>query len=209
MSANPLPDLPYNTVLLFGPPGSGKGLWGKILGMMPGFHHLSTGEMFRQLDTESEAGIKVMASMRKGELVPDDMVFELWQQHMQKAILVGTFRPARHILILDGLPRTPRQAEMLKSVVVVKVIFLLDCDDRQILFDRLRKRAVLEHRADDANDRTIRHRFKVYDNETRKTLAHYPETLIERIDVAAPPVRILNSLCTALDKRLSDTQSVN
>ena len=192
----------YNTVLLFGAPGSGKGTWGKILGMIPGFYHLSTGEMFRLLDTESELGMKVMESMRKGELVADDIVFDLWQRHMNNAMLMGTFRPQKDTLILDGFPRTPRQVEMLQPIAVVKAIVLLDCADKELLITRLHKRAVLEHRADDANERTIRHRFEIYEREIQKNLAHYPDRIIERIDVSAPPIHILASLSAALDSHL-------
>lgn len=192
-----------STVLLFGAPGSGKGTWGKILGMLPGFYHLSTGEMFRLLDTESALGMKVMESMRKGELVADDIVFDLWQKHISNAMLMGAFRPQKDTLILDGFPRTPRQAEMLKPAAIVKAIILLDCADKEVLIARLHKRAVLELRADDANERTIRHRFKIYEREIQNNLAQYPETLIERIDVSAPPIHILACLSAALDKHLS------
>lgn len=192
----------YSTVLLFGAPGSGKGTWGKILGIIPGFYHLSTGEMFRMLDTESELGMKVMEHMRKGELVEDNIVFDLWQRHMSNAIFTGRFRPQKDTLVLDGFPRTVRQAEMLKSTTLVKAIILLDCADRELLIARLHKRAVLEHRADDANERTIRHRFEIYDREIKNNMAQYPQALIERIDVSAPPIHILASLSAALEGHL-------
>jgi len=192
-----------NTILLFGPPGSGKGTWGKILGMIPGFYHLSTGEMFRMLDTESDLGMKVMEIMRQGELVPDAIAFDLLQQHMQKAVLLGSFRPQKDILILDGFPRTSQQAEMLKLIAVVKVILLLGCADREILIARLRKRAVLELRADDANEATIRHRFAIFESEIQDALAHFPESLIEKVEVSSPPMHILASISAIVEKRLS------
>lgn len=197
-----MPNSIYNTVLLLGAPGSGKGTWGKILGMMPGFYHLSTGDIFRALDPESETDIKVLKIIQKGELVPDEVTFDLWKQHMSKAILLGTFRPEKDILILDGLPRTPRQAEMLKPVAEVKAILLLDCEDRELLVERLRKRALLEHRADDANEQTIRHRFEIYDEEIEHILAHFPPPVIAKIDVSVPPVHILASMSATLAQRL-------
>jgi adenylate kinase len=126
MTSNPsFPSL-YKVTLLFGPPGSGKGTWGKILGMMPGFHHFSTGEMFRMLNVESDLGERIMETIRRGELVPDEITFDLWQQHLTNAVLIGQFHPPKDILVLDGFPRTPRQAEMLESVALVKVIFQFD-----------------------------------------------------------------------------------
>jgi adenylate kinase len=192
----------YNTVLLFGAPGSGKGTWGKILGMVPGFYHLSTGEMFRMLDTESELGMKVMEHIRKGELVEDNIAFDLWQRHMSNAIFTGRFRPHKDTLVLDGFPRTPRQAEMLKSTAQVKAIILLDCADRELLIARLHKRAVLELRADDANEQIIRHRFDIYDRQIQNNIAQFPHNLVEKIDVSAPPINILASVGAALDKHL-------
>jgi adenylate kinase len=202
MNSTQIDNITYNTVLLLGAPGSGKGMWGKILGMMPGFYHLSTGEMFRTLDTESEIGIKVMEIIRKGELVPDEIAFDLWKQHMTKAVLLGSFKPQKDLLILDGFPRTPRQAEMLKSTAQAKAILLLDCGNREILIERLRRRAILEQRADDANEQTIRHRFEVYDRESEQILAHFSPTLVEKIDVSAPPVHILAAISTTLSNRL-------
>jgi adenylate kinase len=193
----------YHVVLVFGPPGSGKGTWGKILGMMPGFYHFSTGEMFRMLNVESDLGVRIMETIREGELVPDEITFDLWQQHLTNAVLIGQFHPPKDILVLDGFPRTPRQAEMLKSVAVVKVILQLDCQDREILVARLRKRAVLEGRHDDASEAVIRRRFEVYEREIESTLTHFPPDLIEYVDVSVPPVRILSAMSNVLARRLS------
>ena len=193
----------YNVILLFGPPGSGKGTWGKILALIPGFYHFSTGEMFRMLDVESEIGQRIMDTMRRGELVPDEITFNLWQQHLTNAQLVGRFHPSKDILVLDGFPRTPKQADMLKSVAEVKMILKLDCPNRDILVQRLHKRAILEARLDDASETVIRRRFELYDTEIEKTLAHLPKNLIELIDVAVAPVRILSAIGEALARRLA------
>jgi len=193
----------YNVILLFGPPGSGKGTWGKILDLIPGFYHFSTGEMFRMIDVDSEIGRRIMETMRRGELAPDEITFDLWQRHLNNATLIGRFHPAKDILVLDGFPRTPQQAEMLKSVAEVKLILKLDCPDREILVERLHKRAVLEARLDDAGEAVIRRRFAVYDAEIEKTLRHFPDDLIESIDVAAAPARILSAIGEALARRLA------
>ena len=194
---------PYNTILLFGPPGSGKGTWGKILGMIPGFYHFSTGDMFRMLDVDSDIGMKVAGIMRKGELVPDQTAFDLWQEHMKNAAIIGSFRPQKDILILDGFPRTPHQAEMLKAVACVKLILQLDCPDREILVMRLNRRALLEGRMDDANEEVIRRRFQVYEQQSASTLASFPRDLDEFIDVSASPVNILAALSQVLKKCLA------
>ncbi len=193
----------YNTILLFGPPGSGKGTWGKILGMMPGFYHLSTGDMFRMLDVEGEIGEKVVQIMSRGELVPDQMAFDLFLEHMKNATIIGSFRPQKDILVLDGFPRTPPQAEMLGAVAVVKLVMQLDCPDRELLVKRLNRRAVLEGRADDASGEVIRRRFAVYEQQILATLAHVPRDLIEFVDVSASPVNIFAAIGQVLQKRLA------
>lgn len=193
----------YNVVLLFGPPGSGKGTWGKILGMMPGFYHVSTGDMFRSLNVESPLGQKVIAIIRNGELVPDEITFNMLQEHVKNTALVGKFRPQKDVLVLDGFPRTLPQAEMLQQIAAVRVILQLDCADREILIARLHRRAILEGRADDANEEVIRHRFEIYARQIQQTLTFYPETLMMKIEASAPPIQIFAALGTALTKSLS------
>jgi len=192
----------YNVILLFGPPGSGKGTWGKILHQIPGFYHFSTGEMLRLLDVESDLGHRIIETMRRGELVSDEITFDLWQKHLHNAIVIGRFHPPKDTLVLDGFPRTTRQAEMLNRVAEVKLILKLDCANRDILVERLHRRAILEARLDDANQSVIRHRFTVYDTDTEATLRNFSNELIETIDVGAPPVQILSAIGAALARRL-------
>lgn len=193
----------FQVVLLFGPPGSGKGTWGKILNQIPGFYHFSTGEMFRLLDMDSDLGRRIMETMRRGELVPDEITFDLWHKHLHNATVIGRFHPPKDILVLDGFPRTPRQAEMLNRVADVKLILKLDCANRDILAERMHRRAILEARLDDANPAVIRHRLSVYDNETESTLRNFSDDLIEAIDVGVPPVQILSAIGAALARRLA------
>ena len=72
-----MPDKKYQTILLFGAPGAGKGTQGSILAQVPGFHHISTGDMFRTLDIHSELGKIFFEHSSKGELVPDEVTIAL------------------------------------------------------------------------------------------------------------------------------------
>ncbi|MBZ0172936.1 MAG: nucleoside monophosphate kinase, partial [Phycisphaerales bacterium] len=83
-----MPD-PYQTVLLFGAPGVGKGTQGKILAQIPGFYHISTGDMFRTLDLHSEIGQEIMSYMSKGELVPDELTVKLWRENAHARAVLG------------------------------------------------------------------------------------------------------------------------
>ena len=71
----------YQTVLLFGAPGAGKGTQGKILGLVPGFFHLACGDVFRSLDVNSELGKEFLEYSSRGELVPDSLTIEMWRQN--------------------------------------------------------------------------------------------------------------------------------
>ena len=195
----------YRTILLFGPPGSGKGTWGSILGQMPGFVHVSSGEMFRSLAPSSEMGQLALSSIRKGELVPDEHAVNLWREYMLRMVSASSYAPDHEYLVLDGLPRTRHQSEMVTEDLEVLLILALDCPDRQILVDRLYGRALVEHRMDDASEETIHKRFRVYDSQTEDALSHYSADLIQKIDVAQSPHKILYDLCSVLVNRLEDS----
>ena len=192
----------YRTVLIFGPPGAGKGTWGAILGQIPGFFHFASGDMFRSLSPDSELGKLTLDSIRKGELVPDQQALSLWRSQMQNLVTVGTFIPENHTLVLDGVPRTPAQARAVEDDLDIRLILFLDCPDRDLLVKRLYGRALIEHRVDDANEQIIRRRFQVYDEQTNATLEHYQKEMIQMIDVSQPPHKILLDICQLLTDRL-------
>lgn len=188
----------YETVLLFGPPGAGKGTWGSVLKQIPDLFHFSSGDMLRSLDLNSQPGEMALASIRKGELVPDEFVVSLWRDHMQRFVEFGTFKPDQHTLVLDGLPRTLAQAQMADARLNVKLIILLDCPDREVLIKRLFGRALVAYRVDDASEEIIRKRFEVYDRQTVEVLRHYPDSIVQQIDVSHPPSKILRNIGQAL-----------
>lgn len=194
--------LKYQTILLFGPPGSGKGTWGGIMGEVPGFMHLASGDMFRSLAPDSQMGKMALKCIRRGELVPDEHALSLWREQMRNLVTVGTFNIAQHMLVLDGIPRTPAQAGMVSSDLDVRLILFLDCPDRDVLVQRLYGRALVEHRVDDASEDIIRRRFRVYDEQTNATLQHYSASLVERINVSQSPHKILLDICQAIYNHL-------
>src|SRR5688572_21597402 len=96
----------YRAVLLFGAPGVGKGTQGKLLGQIPGIRHLATGDMFRSMDKKSPLAREVLGFMSRGELVPDELTVQLWQQHVKDLIQSGKYSPTSDLLVLDGIPRS-------------------------------------------------------------------------------------------------------
>ena len=180
----------YRTILLFGAPGSGKGTQGKILGTIPGFFHTACGDIFRSLDLQSEIGRIAWEYSSRGELVPDEFTVKLWKQYIQGLELINQYHPETQFLVLDGIPRNLKQAQLLDDTIDVQKIIHLRADMNKMV-ERLRRRALKENRLDDANDKVIQHRLEVYDRETRPVLDFYPQEKHVKIDASMSQIRVL------------------
>jgi adenylate kinase len=184
----------YKSILLFGAPGSGKGTQGKIIGTIPGFYHSATGDIFRSLDLQSEMGRIFWEYAGKGKLVPDEITIRLWKQYIQGLEMINQFHPHNEILVLDGIPRNLKQAQLLdETIEVVKVIHLV-CTDLSKMIERLRRRALRENRFDDASDEVIRRRLEVYERDTRPVLGYYPPDRVVRVEATMSQIRVLSNL---------------
>lgn len=188
----------YQTILLFGAPGSGKGTQGKILGQIPGFYHLSCGDVFRTLDTNSELGKTFVEYSSRGELVPDDITVKMWQQNMHARTVLSVYKPRADLLVLDGIPRNINQARLLEKYINVLQVVHLVCPDKEEMIKRLRRRALKENRADDAREEVIRRRWDVYEAETAPVLDYYPKEIIRTVDAIGSPARVLQHILEAV-----------
>ncbi len=188
----------FRSLLMFGPPGSGKGTQGETLGHLPGFFHCSSGDVFRNLDKESELGKLFLSYSTKGLLVPDDVTIRIWEDHMARQIDTGAYDPDGDILILDGLPRTVKQAEILDAKIELVKVLALVAPDEAALIDRLKKRALVSGRPDDADESVIANRLKVYHDETRPLLDHYPQDKVAEIDAMGTPAEVLKRVAEAV-----------
>jgi len=181
----------YKTYLIFGPPGSGKGTQGVTLGSLPQFFHCACGDVFRSLDTRTELGQSFLYFSGKGELVPDEITIKLWQVRIADCVKAHQFRPEVDALVLDGIPRNVRQAEIMEEMIDVRKVFHLSCPDRKALVKRLQRRALKDNRLDDADEEVIRERLAVYDTLSKPLLNFYGEKLIRTIDATQTPVKVL------------------
>ncbi len=188
----------YRSVLIFGAPGVGKGTQGKLLGAVPGFFHLSTGDIFRSLDRRTEAGRVFLEYSARGELVPDEFTLDLWRNHMKQLIAAGGYDPQRQLLVLDGIPRSAAQAQQMAGDVEVLQILHLVAGDEQILLERMQRRARRENRHDDADPAVIRNRWSVYNRETLPVLEHYGEECCVEIDAIGSAGRVLLDILKAV-----------
>ena len=186
------------TILLFGSPGAGKGTQGTILGSIPTYLHVSSGDLFRNLRVQNPIGQTFLNYASKGQLVPDEPTIKLWHDDIENRIRNGIFNPETDTLLLDGIPRNAAQAQLLDDKLNVVGVLNLFCKDLDIMVERLQVRALRENRLDDANLDTIRNRLEVYEAETRPVLEHYGDDLVHTIDSTQTPVRVLRDVLAVL-----------
>lgn len=165
-------------IIIFGPPGAGKGTQAKLIGEEYNIPHLSTGEIFRNaIKNETDLGKKVQSILDAGELVPDVTVVALVEEELKKGKYSNGY-------ILDGFPRTVSQAEAYDDFLAeqdnILDAFLLLKVPQEELIDRILSRR--EGRTDDTEEK-VKTRLEVYYNETRPVKKHYDKQgLVEEID---------------------------
>ncbi|HEY5259038.1 MAG TPA: nucleoside monophosphate kinase [Rhabdochlamydiaceae bacterium] len=195
---------PFRSILLFGPPGSGKGTLGKFLSLAGGHIHLSSGDIFRGLSPDSPGGKLHQAYSDKGRLVPDEITVEIWHNYVDGLIDTNQYAPRHQLLLLDGIPRTVKQAELLDPYLNVVQVIVLKVDDVDALIGRMKRRAAIEKRVDDNDPEVFRTRMQVYQQETLKLLSHYPSSLISTFNANQRPLEVLrdvlDKLCPLLIK---------
>ncbi len=196
-------DEKFQAVLIFGPPGSGKGTQGKFLSSAGNHFHLSSGDVFRGLSPESPAGELYHSYAGKGKLLPDDVTIEIWHHYVMGLIATNQYFPKDQLLLLDGIPRTVNQAEILERYVVIKKVILLEAKDPNILAQRLKRRALIEKRHDDRDEGILKKRMEIYEQETFPVLEHYSEELIARFNAEQRPLEVLRDILISLCDLLS------
>ena len=160
-------------LILFGPPGSGKGTQAKKLADIYRLLHISTGDLFRyELGNKTELGLKAMEYMNKGELVPDEITIEMLRNKVKANQDVDGY-------IFDGFPRTIPQAESLDVLMEdleqnITALIALSVSDDEIV-RRILDRGKTSGRADDNNETIIRNRIDVYQNETAPIYDYYAD----------------------------------
>lgn len=199
----PTYDEPFRSILIFGPPGAGKGTLGKFLSTAGNHFHLSSGDIFRGLDPETPIGKLYHTYASKGHLVPDEVTIEIWRQYVSGLISTNRYFPKKQFLLLDGVPRTRRQAEIFDKYIKVAHIIVLEMPNMEGLIARMKKRALIEKRADDSNESVLRTRMQVYETDTKNLLAHYPEASISRFNADQRPLEVLRDVLVSLSDVLS------
>jgi len=181
-------------VLLFGPPGAGKGTVGATLCAAGNHYHLSSGDIFRGLPPESPNGKVFFEYAKNGKLVPDEVTLEIWWRYTQGLIDTNQYDPAKQLLVLDGLPRTAAQAKLIEKYVDVVHIINLEIKDEEVLFDRIGGRAKTSGRADDGDRAIIANRLQEYHDKTSAVLGCYSEDIISSVNAEKTQVEVLRDV---------------
>ena len=161
-------------LLFLGAPGAGKGTQAELLSKTNSYLHLSTGELLRrEIDINTNLGIKVKDIINKGELVNDELVLEIVKKNLDKE---------NKGWILDGYPRNLSQANSLNEVLIkinqpLEMVFYLDIPE-EVLIERL----LLRGRKDD-NEETIKTRLNIYKKTTKPLIEYFRDlSLLEYIN---------------------------
>jgi adenylate kinase len=160
-------------LVLFGPPGAGKGTQSSRLVEKYNLVHLSTGDIFRaNIGGGTELGKLAKSFIDKGQLVPDEVTINMLKSEVEK-------HPNAAGFVFDGFPRTTPQAEALDQFLnslhsEIKGMIALDVPEEE-LKGRLKKRAIDSGRTDDADPKIIENRINVYKNETAPVKGYYEQ----------------------------------
>jgi adenylate kinase len=186
-------------IVLFGPPGAGKGTQASILKDKYNLVHLSTGDMFRyNIKNKTELGKLAQSFTDKGQLVPDEVTIKMLNAEVDRHLPCNGF-------IFDGFPRTVAQAESLDKLVEEKeteihAMIALEVDD-EVLVERLLERGKTSGRPDDANQEVIRNRIKVYYDETAILKSYYQQSdKYYGVDGVGSIEEITARICDVIDK---------
>ncbi len=187
-------------IILFGPPGSGKGTQSQKLIDKYDLKHLSTGDLLRsEIAGQTPLGIEAKNFMDKGQLVPDAVVIGMISTALETNPNVAGF-------LFDGFPRTAAQAEALDKLLQLKktsiaVMLALDVSEDELV-KRLLNRGQSSGRSDDTDEIIIRNRIEEYESKTKAVADYYAEfNKVVHLKGEGTISEIFDSLCAEIDKR--------
>lgn len=187
-------------LILFGPPGSGKGTQSEKLIAKYGFKHLSTGDLLRsEIANQTQLGLEAKSFMDKGQLVPDAVVIGMVNAAITANKGVNGF-------LFDGFPRTKAQAVALDQLLAshgtsINLVLALDVPEDELIA-RMINRAKTSGRTDDADESVQKKRISVYKNETLAVAEHYASfDKVQTLNGLGDIESIFASITTAIDSR--------
>ena len=189
-------------IILFGPPGSGKGTQSEKLIAKYGFKHISTGDLLRsEIAGKTELGLKAKAFMDEGKLVPDEVMIGIVDNVIRN-------NPDVYGFLFDGFPRTHAQAEALDALLRqheenINLMLALDVPEEELVA-RMTNRAKTSGRTDDADSEVQKRRRGVYKNETLAVASYYDQFgKVTTVNGLGSVDDIFSALSTEIDNHYS------
>lgn len=189
-------------IILFGPPGSGKGTQSEKLIAAYGLKHLSTGDLLRsEIARQTPLGLEAKSIMDRGQLVPDEVVVGMISSALEA-------NPQARGFLFDGFPRTVAQSEALDKLLNLKntsigVVLALQVTEEELV-QRLLNRGLTSGRSDDTNESVIRARIQEYQDKTSVVADYYSQfDKVVNIKGEGSVEEIFAALCSEIDKRMS------
>lgn len=189
-------------LILFGPPGSGKGTQSEKLTAKYNLKHLSTGDLLRiEIKSQTPLGNEAKKFIDKGHLVPDEVVIGMISSALDN-------NPKCDGFLFDGFPRTSEQAEALDKLLELKkapiaAMLALEVSEEELV-KRLLKRGETSGRSDDNNDMVIRERIEQYNRKTAPVADHYKKAgKVVMVKGEGSVDEIFSALCKEIDSRLN------
>jgi adenylate kinase len=186
-------------VVLFGPPGAGKGTQSETLIQKYGFVHISTGDLFRwHAKNETAMGKRVKEIMNNGLLVPDEITISMLKEELDK-------NPGAKGFLFDGFPRTVAQAEALDKFMkdnnsAIHFVIALDVTEKEVR-ERIAKRRETEHRVDDEEEKLTK-RITEYFTKTIHVLPFYEKQgRLNTVQGIGDREEIFKSITAIIDKK--------
>jgi len=187
-------------IILFGPPGSGKGTQSEKLIAKYNLKHLSTGDILRsEIAASTPLGLEAKKIMDLGQLVPDEVVIGMISSALEANPQVNGF-------LFDGFPRTTAQAEALDKLLKLKgteigAVLALEVSEEELV-KRLLNRGLTSGRSDDTNETIIRNRITEYKNKTSIVADYYKAfDKVANIKGEGSLDEIFTELCKEIDSR--------
>ena len=187
-------------IILFGPPGSGKGTQAQLLCDKYGLVHISTGDLFRdEIRKETALGIRAKGYLDKGELVPDEVTIGMFSSRLDHEIAAGA-----EGFIFDGFPRTVKQAEELDQLLAKRTMKVNRVLSIVVSVGELTKRILLRGkdsgRSDDLNEELVAKRIAEYNSKTTPVAGYYEmHGLLRIIEGEGSVEEVFRRLSEAID----------
>ncbi len=190
-------------IILFGPPGSGKGTQSERLIATYGLIHLSTGDLLRsEISRKTALGLEAKSIMDRGQLVPDEVVVGMISSALEA-------NPNAKGFLFDGFPRTVAQSVALDKLLQLKqttigVVLALQVSEEELV-QRLLNRGLTSGRSDDTDEKIIRARIREYQDKTAVVADYYSRAgKVVNVKGEGTVDQIFASLCSEIEKRMSN-----